>query len=573
MGEGAETGAVKKDWAGRIRVALVYPNAYALGMANLGFQAVYRIANDLDHVVCERAFADPHMTIQSVPRLMESGRPVTGADIIAFSLPFENDVLHLLRFLRCARLPLRSVDRVPPHPLVAAGGVATFLNPEPLAPFLDLLFIGEAEETFPAFLNAYDPAADRPAHLHTLARNVQGLYVPAAYRAKYNTAGTIRRFHPVADVPERVVRAVSDQTAQSAFVTGGAVFESAHLVEIGRGCPHGCRFCAAGFIYRPPRFLPPAILKDRINRAFQTVDRVGLLGAAVTDVSGITEVIRCAAASDRRLSISSVRADRVTPELAEALFEAGLKTATVAPDAGSHRLRNVINKNLTQADILAAVTRLTKAGIPNLRLYFMIGLPTETEEDISAIIDLVKEVKGVFLENSRPLGRMGTIAVSVSPFVPKPWTPFQWTAMQKPALLKKKLKMIKAGLQKIPNMRVRTESPAGARFQALVSRGDRRTGALLEYADQKSRSFRELLKDSAAETDFYVHRERAPGEIHPWDFIDTGIRKDFLFREYRRALQAKPTPPCNPETCRLCGVCGKPAELRFQNKPPLPEKE
>ncbi|HSM74134.1 MAG TPA: radical SAM protein, partial [Desulfobacterales bacterium] len=417
----SEHGTLRKAWAGRIRVALVYPNSYPVGMSNLGFQTVYRLLNAQQGVVCERVFVPenggPAVTL-------ESGQPLGAYDVVAFSLSFENDIPNVITLLQRAGLPLHSRDRGGAHPLVVAGGVACFLNPEPLAPFIDLFMLGEAEAMLPAFCGTFDPGADRRRMLLRLAQGQAGCYVPAFYRPSYRSDGSLEAFTPLADVPPRIRRVflpdLSKTGTCSAVVTPHAAFGRTYLIETGRGCPHGCRFCSAGYIYRPPRFRPPALLEENLRQGAAVTDRIGLVGAAVSDLPEIAALCNGLRAKGVRISFSSLRADALTPELIAVLQQSQVKTATIAPDAGSERMRRVINKGIDEASILAAAETLVAAGIPNLKLYFMVGLPTETAADVAAIVALCRRIKHRFLASSRSRGRIGELTVSLNSFVPKP---------------------------------------------------------------------------------------------------------------------------------------------------------
>lgn len=559
-----ETGVIRKKWNGRIKVALVYPNTYHIGMSNLGFQAVYELINAFEHVVCERSFLPDDGGSVKTGRIttMESGNPVSAFDLIAFSVSYENDYPNLLSILEKAKLPLQSIDRGTPHPLVIAGGVAFFLNPEPLAPFIDCFLIGEAEAILPRFFDTVSHdllVQDRRLCLHTLARDAPGVYVPSFYRVAYHSDGTLGTFEPISDVPEKVerqyVKDLSRISTCSPIITPDTIFDNTFLLEVSRGCPHGCRFCATGFVYRPPRFRPFSILKECMEKGASTTDKIGLVGAAVSDLPDLNKICGREFEKEARISFSSLRANALTPELLSALKKSKTKTATIAPDAGSERMRNVINKGITEADILNAVEQIVAIGIPNIKLYFMVGLPTETMDDVEAIVALCKKIKHQFLKTSRAKKRIGEITVSLNSFVPKPFTPFQWVKMDDVQLLKEKIKKIKNGLKRVANVRVHADIPRWAFIQALLSRGDRKIAQILSLVNTNQGNWPKTFKSSPVNPDFYILRERSLDERLPWDFIDHGISKSFLKTEYKRALQSKTSPPCLMESCTICGVC------------------
>ncbi|MDM8553744.1 radical SAM protein [Desulfococcaceae bacterium HSG7] len=576
-----EVGVIRKGWRGRLRIALVYPNLYRVGMASLGFQTVYALFNEIDSVVCERFFLAPQAKPYSRVRLQssESGKPLTAFDIIAFSLSFENDYPNLLTILDTARIPLQANDRDSSYPLIIAGGVACFLNPEPLAAFIDCFLLGEAEELIPAFIAACEQTNyfntppvkssqyGKKAKLRFLAdsaNNVPGFYAPLLYETDYKADQTIKSFHTQdssSGAPASIIRQYSRDlncfSTCSAIVSREAAFSNTYLIEIGRGCPHGCRFCSAGFIYRPPRFRASAHLNQNIASGMTMTDKIGLLGAAVSDLPEISQLCAYAIRNNTSLSFSSLRADAITPALTQAMRHSGVKTATIAPDAGSERMRRVINKGITETDILSATEKFVKNGILNLKLYFMVGLPTETTDDVEAIADLCLKIKAVFLESSRANKRIGEITVSLNAFTPKPFTPFQWVSMDTTRLLKSKIRRIRKRLQRIDNIRLQVNSLRHAYLQALLSRGDRRVSKILLSACKNRWNWPKTFKETPIHPDFFSLRERPQNERLPWDFIDHGISKTFLRNEYKRALQAKTTVPCPMQDCHQCGVCKK----------------
>jgi radical SAM superfamily enzyme YgiQ (UPF0313 family) len=573
-----EHGAVVKGWGGRIPIALVYPNRYFVAMSNLGFQTVYRLFNRLDHVVCERFFLPEPEEIQAVasgsgPLSLESQRPLRDFRIVAFSVAFENDFPHLVRLLHLGNLSPALSRRHQDEPLVVAGGVAAFLNPEPIAPFVDLVLLGEAEPFLEAFVATWEEAnaagSSREEALAFIANRVPGAYAPSLYRPEYHQDGSLAAFVPVLSSLPRKVRAQRasldrEGPAQTLVFSRHTEFAETVLVEVGRGCGRGCRFCAAGFVYRPVRFQPSDRVLGSVLETHVGQRKVGLVSAAVSDhpeIEAMCLELRRAGAS---LTLSSLRADSLTPALLGTLRESGLRTVALAPEAGSDRLRRVINKNLTDEQILEAVTAVADSGLPNVRLYFMIGLPTETEEDIAAIIQLVKGIKHRQLVIGRGRGRLGTITVSVNSFVPKPATPFQWVPFCDLDLLKQRIKKIKRGLGSVANVRVHADVPRWAYIQALLSRGDRRLAPLLAAVVENGGNWSQAMKKVNVNPEFYVYRERGRDELFPWDFIDHGVSRDYLWEEFEQALAGKITSACDPEHCRRCGVC---------NPTPLPSRQ
>ena len=437
-----------KKGSDSIRVCLGYPNRYPVAMGNLGYRAVYELIDREPQVFCERFFLPDEDEEVSAGRLLafESQRSIADADIVAFSVSFETDYWHVVRLLEQAGLPLRSADRGPGAPLVIAGGPAVFLNPEPLADFVDLFLIGEAEEMLPEFFAVYrecrDTAAGHSELLRQVAARVAGAYVPAHFTPRYEGPVQVGFEHrgPGPDrVERRLIWDLNQFPTTSRVLSDEAVFGDMVLVEASRGCQWGCRFCAAGYMYRPIRTRGVDELAESVRDALQQRDTVGLVGAEMASVPGVDMLAELAKEAGGRLSPSSLKADCITPRLAAALGNEGNRSVTVAPEAGSERMRRVINKNLTEPDILRAVDLLVGQGVPDVKLYFMCGLPTETDEDVMAIVELTEKIAERLRDIGRPLGHVGTVTVSLNPFVPKPWTPFQWEPMEDFSSLKPKL--------------------------------------------------------------------------------------------------------------------------------------
>ena len=563
-----ETGTITKDWGGKIPIALVYPNRYFLGMSNLGFQTVYHRLNRLPNVVCERVFLPESEDMAAAnsgtgPLSVETQRPLADFQIVAFSVAFENDYANLVHLLQLGKLNPQSSRRHQHEPLVMAGGVTTFLNPEPIAPFIDIFLLGEAENLLDEFINTWQELqqndASREEQLTYIAERVSGAYVPSLFSVENDGHGRLTSFEPLIDIPRKIpVRAAAidgEVPLTSLISTPHTEFADTTLVEIGRGCGRGCRFCAAGFVYRPVRYQRGNAVVQTALEGFQPDSKVGLLSSAVSDHPDIDAICLQLRQAGARLSVSSLRADSVTPAMLEALYESGLQTVAIAPEAGSERLRQAINKDLTEEQILSAVSAIIGAGILNLRLYFMVGLPTETEEDVAAIIQLVKSIKHQQLVIARGKKRLGTLTLSVNSFVPKPFTPFQWVPFFDLSVLKNRIKKIKRALGGVANVRVHADVPRWAYIQALLSRGDRRLAPLLTTVSKNGGNWSKAIKAFNVNPDFYVYRERDREELFPWDFIDHGVSKDYLWHEYQQALAGNTTDSCDPTECKICGVC------------------
>ncbi|MCK9376055.1 MAG: radical SAM protein [Syntrophobacterales bacterium] len=561
-----EQGAVVREWGARFPIALVYPQIYPVAMGNLGFQAIYHLLNSQPGLVCERAFLpapdewEEYRRTRTPILSLESQRPLTDFGAVAFSISFEADYPYVLQLLAGVGIPLRAAERGPGDPLVIAGGVATFLNPEPLAPFVDAFFLGEGEAgavPFFEFLAGGAASEERPAMLRDLARTVPGAYVPAGYTPCYHPDGTLAAFAAAPGWPERVQAPHLPELAlyptHSHLLAPQSEWGEMFLVETGRGCSRGCRFCAAGYVYRPPRERELSELWTQIEPGIRARRKIGLVGAAVSDHPAVKDLCRKILAAGGSMGISSLRADSVDAELFGLLAQGGVRSVALAPEAGSDRLRRVLNKGLNRDDLARAAVALSESGLPQLRLYFMVGLPSETLDDVAEIPRLVKYLEHAVVKASSGKKHLGLITLSISSFVPKPFTPFQWTPFLEVAELKKRLKLVVREFHGVKAVRVHTDLPKWAYVQALLSRGDRRVGEMLLAASD--RGWTRALRESPINPDFFTLRERRPDELFPWDFIDHGLKKDYLWEEYQRALEGKETPPCRPAVCSRCGVC------------------
>jgi radical SAM superfamily enzyme YgiQ (UPF0313 family) len=554
-------------------VALVYPNAYRLGMANLGLHAVYRLLNEDPATVCERVFL-PEEDGEG-PRAVESGRPLSAFDVVAFTLSFEEDYPNVLALLARAGLPLRAADRDERHPLVVAGGVAMQMNPEPVAPFLDAVLVGEAEVLVAPFLELLHRAARaRPARaalLRDLSR-VPGAYVPALYDVAYADTRApggewVTRFAPQDGAPARVERRYAPDlrgTPTSRVVhTPDAQFGDLFLTEVARGCLWGCRFCAAGFVQRPYREVDLETLRGEVKKGIEAGLRIGLVGPDTSDYTGLDPLTCFIGEAGGTFSPSSLRVDAITEGLSSRMAKGGERSITIAPEAGTDRMRKVVNKDFSDDRIVEAARAALSQGMQHVKMYFLCGLPTETDEDVLGMANLALRIREeVMLPFGRAKGRMGRISLSVNPFVPKPWTPFQWVPMHERACLEGKRKLLTRTLRP-HGVEVDFMSPREAYVQTLLSRGDRRCADLLELAHRETGGdVRKALGRWEHDPDYFVLREVGLEETLPWDFIEQGLTKKFLARELRRGVGAKITPKCAVDTCRACGLaCADHPEL------------
>jgi radical SAM family uncharacterized protein len=548
----AEQGTVRKDWGGRVSMALVYPNTYPVGMSNLGFQTIYRHLNALPDVVCERVFLpepaelDEMRRTSTPPLSLESQRPLTDFQLIGFSVTYEGDYVNVLRLLEMARIPLRAAERRRHDPLILMGGVCAFSNPEPVAPFMDFVVVGEGEELVGELMQAYrDGYRDRETFLDGLV-GLEGIYIPERHEVSYDADSALADVKPVRGAPAVVAKRRLKQVDQfrtiAAVKTPNAEYGHMALLEVGKGCGRGCRFCLEGQVYRPVRHRSVAALRETVEQlAAQGEKRIGLVGACVSDYPWIGDLLKVVEDNGMELSISSLRADSLTDDLVASLARGGHRTLTMAPEAGTERLRRAIRKTITDEQLMTACDLVRARGIPNLKTYFMIGQPTETPEDVAAIPDLARRM----LERLRvldPSGRpFGKLTLSISSFVPKPWTPFQWAPFDGAASLSTKLEVIKRGVRSFSNIRVLHENPREAALQALLARGDRRVGDFLEAAARLDGDWRRALREWNGDPDFYTTRTRSVDERMPWDHFDVGVKKAGLVREWERA-QAEAAP-------------------------------
>ena len=545
------------------KVAIVYPNTYFVGMSNLGLHIIYEEINLRNDSVCERIFLPEKKELEAYDKTktplmsVETQRPMHQFDVVAFDVTFEMDYFHIPLMLRHGRVPIMGKDRTEFDPIVIAGGPCATFNPEPFADFIDAFIIGEGEGIVSRVLDIIRDGKmeglDRHAILRQLA-DVSGVYVPSLYVPIYNEDGEFKGYDIAEGVPKTIKRHFEMLTSggETVVATNYTEFGAMYIIEIARGCGRHCRFCMAGYCFRVPRVRPLDILKEGVERAEKLGKKVGLMGAAISDYPEVDELVNYIRSKDMRYSCASLRADSLTQAVVDGLADSGQKTITIAPETGSERLRRVINKGISEEHLQNAATLSAKSGIQHMRLYIMIGLPTETNEDIEAIVGLAERTQA----HMEKVGCKGRLTLSINPFIPKPFTPFQWMAMDNQKAVEKKLQYIKKALQKNRRIEVLVESPKEAYIQGVLARGDRRLGAVIAAcaADRGSKSFKSEMKAAGLDMDNMNYRERSFDEFLPWSHLDMGMQEGYLEMEWKRSIDEAYTPPC-AAGCKRCGVC------------------
>ena len=548
----------------RERFALVYPNSYFVGMSNLGLHIIYDLLNRRDGTACERFFLPEKKKIAryentKTPLMsLENQTPLADFPIIGFAVSFEMDYFNVVKILELGHVKVRAAERGERDPLVIAGGPCSTFNPEPLSAVIDAFIIGEGEAIMPAFMDAYDKAREegvtRAEHLRRLAQ-VPGVYVPALYEHHYAEDGRIADIVPLAGAPAQVsrqwVKDLDAWPAHTVVVTEDTEF-NLYLIETARGCGRHCRFCMAGYCFRVPRNRSLDVINEEVRAALQYKKRIGLMGAAISDYPEIDALCKDILGEGLSMSVASFRADSVTQELVESLAKSGLQTLTMAPEAGSKKMRAVINKGIEEEHLFHSMDLGIAAGIPNYRLYLMIGRPCEEEEDIDDIIDLANRLKD-YMEAH---GAKGRLTLSINPFIPKPFTPFQWKPMCDKKTVEQRLKRIEQSLRRRKHIHIIAESPRESYVQGVLARGDRRIADVLVRACELggAKAFKRAMKEAGLDPLFYLSRERTEDEIFPWERLDMGFRKAYLYQELEKAAALERTIPCF-EGCHRCGVC------------------
>ncbi len=529
----SETGAIPTGRGASISVCLIYPNQYETAMSSLGFQTVYRLFNAQPGLTCERAFLPGREELALYEKSgetlvsLESERPVSEFDIIAFSISFEPDFINIPTILRLARIPVHASERDDTNPMVIGGGAALFINPEPAAFIFDLIAIGEGEPLVPGISALISENRQAPRQqIISAAAEIPGLYTPHVPQQK-----AVKRVYADLDTPP----------ASSVLLTENTEDGNMFLVEVGRGCPRGCRFCAAGFVWQPFRQNRTSMLKDACLEGLKQRKTIGLVGAAVSDHRHIEEICTFIYEHSGSPSLSSLRLDRLTPSLLDLLVKSGHRTVSLAPEGGSQRMRDLVRKNLTASQIVDAAEAVSRAGILNLRLYFIIGLPGESDQDLEEMTSLVADIRERFIEQAKLHKRLGEITLSINPFIPKPFTPLQWEGICSITELKRKVNFLEKRLRPFSNVRLKVEELQGAMLQAILSKGGRELEPLLLKMSE-GLNLRKAAKACGIDVEAIATARLPLDATLPWDVIETEDRTR-LVNEYKTALQIAGVEP------------------------------
>ncbi len=549
------------------RFALVYPSTYELGMSSLGVQVIHSILNSRADTACERVFVPESnyirklMTQQKPLFSFETQTALNQFDVIGFSVSFESDYVNIPRTLQLANIPPLAEERTDWDPLVIAGGINISYNPEPITDFVDVFVVGEAEHTIHQLMDHFNEwkqsRAAKDALLETLA-TVPGLYVPSFYDVTYHDDGTINAVTSKSGIPPRIragaVPKLDDVETCTHIHTPNTEFANAHLIEIVRGCGRQCRFCVADYARRWPRHRSVESTLALAERARGITDRIGLVGASISDHPHIDEIASGLVARGFRISCASLRAETVRAPLLDALADSEQGTITIAPEVATEELQKVVNKAIPRERLYYIFEEALKRDILNLRLYFLIGVPHEKPEDVQAIVDMAKEMRTIVLPHAKRTGRIARISFTISPMVPKPHTPFQWVAMEPPKTIARKLDFLKREINRLGSIKVGSASARLAHQEAAFARGDRRLGkVILEIAN--GASWNQAFRTHGLTPHFYATRQRPLHEVNPWDHLDLNVKPQFLQLEFNKHEKGFMTSECDTTVCKKCGAC------------------
>lgn len=549
------------------RFALIYPGAYSLGMSSLGLQVIYSLLNQRQDTACERAFLPDTQILRQLDERratlfsFETQTPLNLFDILGFSVSFESDYVNIPTVLERAQLQPLAADRDDNDPLVIAGGINISYNPEPIADFIDVFVVGEAELTIHYLMDVFRKwkrtQASKEDLLCELA-TVPGLYVPRFYEVHYNDEGRIKEMRAKPPAPEQIrsgaIPRLDDAETCTKIFTPNTEFSNAHLIEIVRGCGRQCRFCVADYARRWPRHRSVENTLQLAEQARGITDRIGLVGASISDHPHIDQIATGLVDRGFRISCASLRAETVRAPLLDALADSEQGTITIAPEVATENLQQVVNKAIPRERLYHVLEEAVKRDILNLRLYFLIGVPYETPTDVEAIVDMAKEMRSIVLPYAKKSGRMAKIGFTISPMVPKPHTPFQWVAMEDSKTISRKLTFLKKELGRIGGMKFSSASARLAYQEAVFARGDRQlSSVILDLA--RGVAWKAAFRKHNLDPDFYALRPRSIGELNPWDHLDLNVKPEFLRLEHNKHEKQFMTSPCDTTVCKKCGAC------------------
>ena len=551
----------------KIRSVLVYPGTYELGMSSLGVQVIYSLLNRRTDTSCERAFVPQPQILRQFRESrtplfsFETQTPLHQFNLIGFSVSFESDYVNIPLTLELARIPPLASDRSDGDPLIIAGGINISYNPEPITDFVDVFVVGEGEIAIHNLMDCISDWSETAGSKADLLRSlvtIPGFYVPKFYQVDYRDDGTIERMSAEANAPEKIrasaIANLDDVETCTQIHTPNTEFSNAHLIEIVRGCGRQCRFCVADYARRWPRHRSVENTLKLAGLAHGITDRIGLVGASISDHPQIDEIATGLVEKGFRISCASLRAETVRPPLLDALAESEQGTITIAPEVATENLQRVVNKAIPRERLYHVFEEALKREILNLRLYFLIGVPYETAADVEAIANMAREMRSILLPYAKKTGRMGRISFTISPMVPKPHTPFQWVEMEDRKTIARKLEFLKREINSIGGLKVSSASARLAYQEGVFARGDRRLGSIILDLS-RGMQWKQAFKKHRLDPEFYALRPRSLTEIHPWDHLDLNVKPEYLSHEFKKQVSGFMTSECDTDVCKKCGAC------------------